>query len=101
MMCAPFHAQHEYMVIEPVKYYPQNKSFLTREHRLLSFKDWPIQMNPSKEQLADSGFFYLQTCDRVKCFNCGLVLRNWKHSDSATGEHRKHSPDCLFAFLHK
>ena len=101
MMWAPFHAQHEYMIIEPVTYHPQNESFRTREHRLLSFRDWSIQMNPSKEDLADSGFFYLQTCDRVKCFYCGIVLRNWQRSDSAGDEHRKHSPECLFAFIHK
>lgn len=101
MMWAPFHVQHEYMVIEPVKYQPQNESFLTREHRLVSFRDWPHQMNPSKEDLSETGFFYLQNCDRVKCFYCGIVLRNWQRSDSAQGEHRKHSPECLFAFLHK
>nr|XP_026695219.1 zinc finger protein isoform X1 [Ciona intestinalis]XP_026695220.1 zinc finger protein isoform X1 [Ciona intestinalis] len=63
--------------------------------RMKSFENWPTQnrtVNPS--DLARSGFFYLGNLDRVQCFSCGGVLRNWNYGDNITAEHRRHFPHC-------
>ncbi|XP_078492411.1 zinc finger protein [Ciona intestinalis] len=63
--------------------------------RMKSFENWPTQnrtVNPS--DLARSGFFYLGNLDRVQCFSCGGVLRNWNYGDNITTEHRRHFPHC-------
>ncbi|CAK8672492.1 unnamed protein product [Clavelina lepadiformis] len=44
--------------------------------------------------LARSGFFYLGNLDRVQCFSCGGVLRNWNYGDNVHAEHRRHFPNC-------
>ena len=60
-----------------------------------SFGSWP-KNNQTVHQvdLARHGFFYLGNLDRVQCFSCGGVLRNWNYGDSVEREHRKHFPHC-------
>ncbi|XP_076810059.1 baculoviral IAP repeat-containing protein 7-like isoform X1 [Clavelina lepadiformis] len=63
--------------------------------RMLSFSNWALATRtvyPS--DLARSGFFYLGNLDRVQCFSCGGVLRNWNYGDNVQAEHRRHFPNC-------
>ena len=44
--------------------------------------------------LADTGFFYSGDC--IRCFHCGLELRNWTDDDAK--EHYRYSPSCDYQF---
>jgi hypothetical protein len=64
--------------------------------RLNTFVNWPIQMIPSKTALAQCGFYYTGSGDRVACFACDVKLHSWDRSDNPWVEHESHSPMCLF-----
>ncbi|XP_077316468.1 baculoviral IAP repeat-containing protein 7 isoform X2 [Lithobates pipiens] len=71
------------------------KSGMEREaSRLRTFRDWPGSVSP--HHLAQAGFFYLGTGDRVQCFSCGGILRSWEPGDRADTEHHKYFPTCPF-----
>ncbi len=78
----------------------KNLPFASYNERLNSFQNWPIQLLPSKEQLSRAGFIYLNIGDQVQCFYCNLKLKEWKRSDNAFEEHKKHTQDLkLIAYL--
>uniref|UniRef100_UPI000EF51DFA E3 ubiquitin-protein ligase XIAP n=1 Tax=Ciona intestinalis TaxID=7719 RepID=UPI000EF51DFA len=63
--------------------------------RFKTYENWPAQNRTVyASDLARSGFFYLGNLDRVQCFSCGGVLRNWNYGDNITAEHRRHFPHC-------
>ena len=66
------------------------------EERLKTFEDWPRYMRPTPEQLARAGFYYTGIGDKVICFNCKVILKNWKPSDDAWREHVKWHPTCAY-----
>ena len=91
-------------LIVPVGYEPYlllnaRKPHATYESRLETFKHWPKYMNPRPEQLAKAGFYYQGPSDRVTCHHCKITLLNWKPTDDAKEEHRRHSPYCRFMHL--
>ena len=64
--------------------------------RLRTFDDWPKYLFPRKEQLASAGFTYTGKGDKVKCFKCGVLLRDWCPTDNAFKEHLAWSKNCEF-----
>ena len=65
-----------------------------------TFDTWPSSYQTvHPPDLARFGFFYLGNLDRVQCFSCGGVLRNWNYGDNVEREHRTHFPDCRFISL--
>nr|CAB3225573.1 ZF(RING)-14 zinc finger protein [Phallusia mammillata] len=63
--------------------------------RIRTFEHWPNETpTVSSNDLARSGFFYLGNLDRVQCFSCAGVLRNWNYGDNVQAEHRRHFPHC-------
>ncbi|XP_022291924.2 baculoviral IAP repeat-containing protein 8-like [Crassostrea virginica] len=62
--------------------------------RVQTLKAWPRKRQA--EQLAEAGFFSAQTDDLVRCFQCGLGLRNWDPEDNPWVEHARWKPDCLY-----
>ncbi|OOZ21457.1 hypothetical protein BOW31_12670 [Solemya velum gill symbiont] len=67
------------------------------EKRLNSFKDWPRYLpGPTARQLARSGFVYLGTSDRVRCFSCGVIVNRWELTDEAEKEHYRWSQECAY-----
>lgn len=64
--------------------------------RLDTFRNWPETAYVSAEELAEAGFIYLGSQDRVQCAFCKGVLRNWAPGDRAFVEHQKHFPNCTF-----
>uniref|UniRef100_H2Z959 RING-type domain-containing protein n=1 Tax=Ciona savignyi TaxID=51511 RepID=H2Z959_CIOSA len=68
--------------------------------RMKTFEVWPAQNRTvSSVHLAQSGFFYFGNLDRVQCFSCGGVLRNWNYGDNVNNEHRRHFPHCRYRDL--
>ncbi|KAI8515095.1 Iap2p [Branchiostoma belcheri] len=72
-------------------------SEFTREQaRLDTYRDWPRDCPVRPAELARAGFYSLRDGDRVRCFVCYRVLRQWCAGDDPLEEHRKHYPDCPF-----
>ncbi|XP_050418713.2 baculoviral IAP repeat-containing protein 7 [Patella vulgata] len=65
--------------------------------RVATFSNWPRRSPlPSKEQIAEAGFYYLEREDAVKCFFCGGVLKSWRDDDIPWQEHAKWFPKCPY-----
>ena len=77
-------------------YYPVYKEMTIFEKRFQSFKRWPCCRAARPEQLAESGLFFCNSLDRVACFMCGVVIKNWEEADTAMREHKYYSPLCKF-----
>ena len=84
------------MLVEPHSLTCSSPSYSDEKKRLETFKDWPMYFHPTSEELAKAGLYYLGTSDRVKCFCCGIILKNWKVDDSPWMEHKKHACNCPF-----
>lgn len=61
--------------------------YRTIAHRNITFVDWPGSHPISGRELAEAGFYYTGHEDYVKCFECGLVLTNWREDDDPWIEH--------------
>lgn len=73
--------------------YPQ---FAKIEERKNSYKDWPMQMKQTPDDLAEAGLFYTKEGDKVKCYDCGLGLKEWEEIDVPWIEHVKYSKNCHY-----
>lgn len=73
--------------------HPQYSEF---KKRLISFQDFPVQLNQKPIDLAAAGFFYFGKADACFCFFCGKGIRKWEFYDIPLLEHRKWSPGCVF-----
>ena len=63
--------------------------------RLDSFWNWPSLLpHQSPQHMAKEGFFFLGTLDRVRCFYCGLTLRDWEEDDYPYEAHLEWADDC-------
>ena len=68
------------------------------ENRFNTFEHWPKYLpGPSSKDLARAGFIYSQVGDKVKCFSCGVVLKDWVFGDDAFNEHLRWSSKCTYA----
>lgn len=63
--------------------------------RLDSFVNWTVPFIGPKK-LAAAGFFYTGKDDRVKCFECLVVLSGWTEVDNPMVEHQRWSGKCRF-----
>ena len=78
---------------------PQPYEGYKQEHkRLETYNDWPNNAPVNKTDLARNGFIYLHINDRVQCVFCRGILSSWEPGDVIEDEHRKHCPECPFAF---
>lgn len=66
--------------------------------RLRTFLFWPkwTPQSLSKESLAKAGLYFTGDDDEVKCFECKVILRNWKEGDVPLERHRLLSPHCSY-----
>lgn len=74
------------------------KSYETANQRKASFTArWP---HPTLEHDVDKmvkyGFFYTGDGDLIKCFYCGIGLKDWSPADDPLAEHVRYAPDCQF-----
>ncbi|XP_052242545.1 baculoviral IAP repeat-containing protein 3-like [Dreissena polymorpha] len=66
------------------------------EARLETFDNFQIRFPINVDDLAQAGLFYTGVRDYVRCFACGLGLRNWKDDSDPLIEHIKWSTTCIF-----
>ncbi len=65
--------------------------------RLATFATWPkCMVMPSKENLAQAGFWYTGISDRVICFACKLKLHDWRPWNDPYHDHLRMSPQCSY-----
>jgi hypothetical protein len=62
--------------------------------RMNTYHMWPISMGQTPYELAEAGFYYIGSSDRVRCFMCGGGLKDWHHCDIPWNEHAKWFPYC-------
>ncbi|XP_071115060.1 baculoviral IAP repeat-containing protein 7-like [Haliotis cracherodii] len=63
--------------------------------RLSTYRSWDRDTNiASPRDLAEAGFYFLGNLDRVQCFVCGIILRDWQPGDDPWIEHVRRSPRC-------
>ncbi|KAI8512024.1 Baculoviral IAP repeat-containing protein 2 [Branchiostoma belcheri] len=72
------------------------EQYKSEQRRLDSYVTWPAWAPFQPQELAKAGFFYTGSDDRVQCFCCQGILRNWEAGDRAMNEHRRHFPSCPF-----
>lgn len=60
--------------------------------RKQSYINGPCHIN--SQNFADEGFYWLGISDYVRCFRCGLSLRNWAFNESPKKLHMLYSPNC-------
>ncbi|XP_070605769.1 inhibitor of apoptosis protein-like [Erythrolamprus reginae] len=65
-------------------------------YRMSTYSTFPSNVPISERSLARAGFYYTGVKDKVKCYNCGLMLDNWKKGDSALEKHKQLYPSCSF-----
>ena len=74
---------------------PKYAHFSDEDIRMSTFVFFPRSI-PSVQKIAQSGFFFLGTYDRVQCFHCGLVLCKWEEDDIPDEEHEEKNHQCEF-----
>ncbi|KAK7107759.1 hypothetical protein V1264_015621 [Littorina saxatilis] len=62
--------------------------------RLATFLDWPTRGLPNRRLLVIAGFYYMGTGDSVRCFYCGVTLRNWRENDDPWVTHVRFRFSC-------
>lgn len=75
---------------------PKYPDYTNRSARLDSFRNWPIHLTQSPEEMASAGFFFTGTADICRCYFCGGGLKNWDPDDQPWIEHAHWYPDCPF-----
>ena len=67
------------------------------EHlRRETFRSWPSDAYVGPDEMAQAGFIYLGSGDRVQCVFCNGILKNWVPGDKAFQEHQRKFPYCPF-----
>ncbi|XP_045214393.2 E3 ubiquitin-protein ligase XIAP-like [Mercenaria mercenaria] len=79
---------------KPARY----SNYIEQHQRLASFHTpkWTMESKPDPSVLAEWGFFFTGTHDLVRCYHCGIGLKDWVREDDVPTEHVKHSSTCDF-----
>lgn len=64
--------------------------------RLRSFKHLAMDFPVSAESCAEAGLFFLRKPDVMKCFSCGVTMRDWVSGDVPAEKHRQANSSCQF-----
>ncbi|ALC43259.1 th [Drosophila busckii] len=63
------------------------------DERLRTFDSWPLDWL-DKQELAQTGMFYTNEQDKVKCYFCEVEIGCWERTDQPVPEHMRWSPNC-------
>ena len=59
------------------------------KRRMETFRNWPKYLHPKPKRLTNAGFFYCGYSDCVQCYDCGLLLNEWKPTDNELKKHKE------------
>ncbi|XP_053390367.1 E3 ubiquitin-protein ligase XIAP-like [Mercenaria mercenaria] len=81
---------------------PRYADYMAYGKRLSTYQTtkWLVNEKPDRGILADLGFFFTGRDDLVRCYMCGIGLKDWVKNDDVLQEHVKHSPKCHFLLQH-
>ncbi|XP_053384545.1 uncharacterized protein LOC123537259 [Mercenaria mercenaria] len=74
---------------------PRHPNYSHYAERLMSFTEWKHR-SPQPETLSQAGFFFTKQGDLVRCFQCGIGLKDFSLDDDPLLEHVRHSRQCPF-----
>ncbi|KAL4232728.1 Baculoviral IAP repeat-containing protein 2 [Mactra antiquata] len=75
---------------------PRHPEYSSQSARRQTFGNWPSTTGQDGSRMAVYGFFYTGQQDLIRCFQCGIGLKDWSHSDEPLFEHVRHSGQCPF-----
>lgn len=64
--------------------------------RLRSFKHLARDFPVSAESCAEAGLFFVRKPGVMKCFSCGVIVRDWVDGDVPVEKHREANSNCHF-----
>lgn len=64
------------------------------DHRLQTFKKWPIGIGISAQSLTDAGFYYTGKGDICRCYACGATVSQCKDIEEYCARHKELQEDC-------
>ncbi|KAK6165009.1 hypothetical protein SNE40_021144 [Patella caerulea] len=70
--------------------------YIEYNNRLATFDNRWTHVHPSAHKLSESGFVFFGNNDRVQCFSCKLILKDWQPFDDPFHEHTKYQPNCPY-----
>ncbi|XP_045197622.2 uncharacterized protein LOC123552206 isoform X2 [Mercenaria mercenaria] len=80
---------------------PKHTQYATKTAREGSYSGWPDTASHTPQELAETGFFYAGFGDCVRCFYCGIGIRQWTKDDNPWIEHARWSRNCVFVKIKK
>ncbi|KAK6180838.1 hypothetical protein SNE40_008817 [Patella caerulea] len=78
---------------------PRFSNFSKYSDRFESVSTVPLEYHqslPALDKIAEAGFFYQGTLDRMGCYHCGLILRDWESHSDPIAIHKRFRPNCLY-----
>ncbi|XP_052241576.1 uncharacterized protein LOC127851748 isoform X3 [Dreissena polymorpha] len=77
--------------------YPNYENAISRRE---TYRGWQLAQ-PNPDTLCSAGFFFTgQNYDLVRCFCCGIGLKDFTDTDNPMLEHVKHTANCPFMIDH-
>lgn len=73
---------------------PKYRNYCFLNARIASFEGWPKNKTQDVKELAKAGFVYTGMDDSVRCFFCGIGLRDWPQNACPWEQHVIASPKC-------
>lgn len=73
---------------------PKYSNYKTISSRIASFQNWPSTKSQKIEELAEAGFGYTGVEDAVRCYFCGIGLKDWPAGAIPWEQHTLANPNC-------
>ncbi|XP_060584971.1 baculoviral IAP repeat-containing protein 7-B-like [Ruditapes philippinarum] len=74
---------------------PRYPEYTDYGQRLKSFARW-YKQKPDPTTLCNAGFFFTNQEDLVRCYQCGIGLKDFSFADNPLNEHVNNSPECIY-----
>lgn len=80
---------------------PKRPELAGYDDRLNTFVEWPISLAVTAEELAMAGLFYKGFGDKVECYCCGVIFKQWLPGDDPWKAHARWFDACKYLRTHK
>ncbi|XP_052243432.1 baculoviral IAP repeat-containing protein 3-like [Dreissena polymorpha] len=74
---------------------PRYPRYVTESSRHQSYFNW-FHVIPTEKECVIAGFFYTGEFDLIRCFQCGIGLKDFSPADDPMAEHIRNSESCLY-----
>lgn len=75
--------------------------YVSLSARVASFDNWPAEKSPTKEKLAEAGYFYDKSNNILRCFYCNGVSWDLKPDEDPWARHAKWYFNCPYVLASK